>query len=80
MRWSTVGRGVSVLVVVVLIGYLLCRGVYVGSTTVMNTASGLLVYEKRCRYFHLDGLREVAVNPGLEEEDARRTFCPLLGK
>jgi hypothetical protein len=46
----------------------------------LNTASGLLVYEKRCRYFHLDGLREVAVNPGLEEEDARRTFCPLLGK
>ena len=63
-----------------LIGYLLNRGVYVGSTTMLNSASGLLVYDKRCRYFHLDGVRDVAVSAGLEEEDARRTLCPPLDK
>ena len=54
MRWSTVGRAVSALVVVVLIGYLLNRGVYVGSITMLDSASGLVVYEKRCHYFHLE--------------------------
>ena len=61
MRWSTVGRAVSVLVAVVLVGYLLNRGIYVGSITMLDTASGLLAYEKRCHYLHLDGVRDVRV-------------------
>jgi hypothetical protein len=70
MRWSTVGRAVSVLVAVVLVGYLLNRGIYVGSITMLDTASGLLAYEKRCHYLHLDGVRDVRVNAGLDEEGA----------
>ena len=66
MRWSTVGRAVSALVAVVLVGYLLSRGVYVGSATMLDPPSGLLVYEKRCLYLHLDGVRDVRVNADLE--------------
>ena len=80
MRWSKVGRPVSALVAVVLIGYLLNRGIYVGSITMLDTASGLLVYEKQCHYLHLDGVRDVRVNADLDEEDARHILCPLLSK
>ena len=65
---------------VALIGYVLSRGVYVGSATMLNTASGLLVYEKRCLYLYLNGVHEVPINASLAEEDAQRTFCPPLGK
>ncbi len=79
MRWSTVSRTVLGLAGVVLFGYLLNRGVYVGSVTMLNSASGLLVYEKRCHYFSLSGVRDVHINAGLDEQDAQRAFCPLLG-
>jgi hypothetical protein len=79
MRWSTVSRTVLALVGVVLVGYLLSRGVYVGSNTILDTASGLLVYEKRCHYLYLNGVRDIRMNAGLDEEDAQRGFCPLLG-
>jgi len=79
MRWSTVSRAVLGLAFVVLVGYLLNRGLYVGSVTMLNSASGLLVYENRCHYLPLDGIGEVHIIAGLEEQDAQRTFCPLLG-
>lgn len=80
MRWSTVGRTVLWFAGGVLVGYLLYRGVYVGSNTVLNSASGLLVYEKRCHYLSLDGVRDVRINAGLDEQDAQRTLCPVLGR
>ena len=61
-----------------LVGYLLGRGVYVGSITWLSTASGLVVYEKYCHYFSLTGIRNVRVSAGLTEEDAGRVLCPLL--
>ena len=79
MRWSTVSRAVLTLAGVVLLGYLLSRGVYVGSNTILDTASGLLVYEKRCHYLYLNGVSDIRMNAGLAEEDAKRGFCPLLG-
>lgn len=60
------------------VGYSLYRGVYVGSITMLNTASGLIVYEKVCHYFSLTGVHDVRVSGGLTEEDAARIFCPLL--
>ena len=49
MHWSTVSRAVLGLAGVVLVGYLLSRGVYVGSVTMLNSASGLLpVPDGRC--------------------------------
>jgi hypothetical protein len=44
----------------------------------LNTPSGLLVYEKYCHYFSPTGLHNVPVSAGLTEEDAARTLCPLL--
>jgi hypothetical protein len=79
MRWSTVSRAVLTLAGVVLVGYLLSRGVYVGSNTILDSASGLVVYEKRCHYLYLNGIRDIRMNAGLDEEDAQRGFCPLLG-
>jgi hypothetical protein len=79
MRWSTVSRAILTLAGVVLVGYLLSRGVYVGSNTILDSASGLLVYEKRCHYLYLNGIRDIRINAGLDEEDAQRGFCPLLG-
>ena len=79
MHWSTVSRAVLGLAGVVLVGYLLNRGVYVGSITMLNTASGLLVYEKRCHYLYLNGVRDIHINASLDEEGTRRTFCPLVG-
>jgi hypothetical protein len=79
MRWSTVTRAVLTLAGVVLVGYLLSRGVYVGSNTILDSASGLLVYEKRCHYLYLNGVRDIRMNAGLDEEGAHRGFCPLLG-
>ena len=79
MRWSTVSRTFLGLAGVVLVGYLLNRGIYVGSNTILDSASGLVVYEKRCHYLYLNGIRDIRMNAGLNEEDTQRGFCPLLG-
>jgi hypothetical protein len=79
MHWSTISRTVLGLAGVVLVGYLLNRGVYVGSNTMLNTASGLLVYEKRCHYLYLNGVSDIHINASLDEAGAQRTLCPLLG-
>ncbi|HEU5445337.1 MAG TPA: hypothetical protein VFU70_07195 [Pseudolabrys sp.] len=79
MHWSAVSRAVLWLAGIVLAGYLLNRGVYVGSVTMLNTASGLLVYEKQCHYFSLYGVRDIHINASLDEKSTQRTFCPLLG-
>ena len=79
MHWSTISRTVLGLAGVVLVGYLLNRGVYVGSVTLLNTASGLLVYEKQCHYLSLYGVRHMHINASLDEKSTQRAFCPLLG-
>jgi len=61
-----------------LLGYLFDRGVYVGSITTLDLASGLVVYEKYCHYFSLTGVHNVRVSAGLSEEDAARILCPPL--
>ena len=80
MRWSIIGRAASALVAVVLVGYLLSRGIYVGSATMLDEASGLLLYEKRCLYLYPNGVHEVRISAGMDEEDAERTSCPPFGK
>ena len=80
MRWSTIGRALLGLLGVALIGYVLSRGVYVGSAIMLDEASGLLVYEKRCLYLYPNGVHQVRISAGLDEEDAQRTSCPPFGK
>jgi len=66
------------LVGLFLLAYSFNRGVYVGSITMLNTASGLVVYEKFCHYLSLTGVDDVRVSAGLTEEDAANIFCPPL--
>jgi hypothetical protein len=73
LGWIVLGFGL------LLLGYLFSRGVYVGSITMLNTASGLVVYEKYCHYFSLTGLHNVRVNAALTEEEAKRVYCLPLG-
>jgi hypothetical protein len=79
MRRSTIGAVILGVAGGLLIAYLFNRGIYVGSASVLNSATGLLVYEKRCLYFRFNGVNEVRINAGLDEKDTQRTFCPLLG-
>jgi len=79
MPWSTISRTILALAGAVLVVYLLNRGVYVGSVTMLNTPSGLLVYEKRCHYLSPSGVRDIHINASLDEKSTQRTFCPLLG-
>jgi len=78
MRFKSLGRIVSGLAAVLLFGYVLSRGVYVGSITMLNTPSGLLVYEKYCHYLSLTGIHDVRINAGLSEEDASGVLCPPI--
>jgi hypothetical protein len=78
MKDAPIGRIALGLAGVLLFGFLLSRGVYVGSITWLSTASGLVVYEKFCHYFSLTGVHNVRVSAGMTEEDAARVFCPPL--
>lgn len=79
MRFTGPGRIALGLAGLLLAAYVLNRGVYVGSITwLLSTASGLVVYEKYCRYFSLTGVHNIRVSAGLTEEDAARVFCPPL--
>ena len=80
MHWSTVSRTVLGMAGVVLVGYLLNRGVYVGSNTMLNTASGLLVYEKRCHYLYLNGVRDIHINASLDEAGYPTHVLPAARK
>jgi hypothetical protein len=78
LAWSFLG-----LAVVVLIGYSLNRGLYVGSTidVSMRQGEGKFPYSKSCRYLYLNGVRDI--NGGLElpsREGAESTSCAPLGK
>jgi hypothetical protein len=77
LRWPILG-----LAVIVLAGYLLNRGLYIGSTidVSMRQGEGKPLYSKSCRYLNLDGVH--AITKGLESpsrEGAESTSCALLG-
>jgi hypothetical protein len=76
LRWPIIG-----LAVIVLAGYLLNRGLYIGSTidVSMRQGEGKPLYSKSCRYLNLDGVH--AITNGLESpsrEGAESTSCALL--
>ena len=82
MKVSSIGWLVFGLAVIVLIGFLLNRGLYVGSTidVSMRQGEGKSLYSKSCRYLHLDGVHGIT-NQGLESpsrEASESTPCALL--
>jgi hypothetical protein len=83
MKLSSLGWSIFGLAVIVLIGYLLNSGLYVGSTidVSMRQGEGKALYSKTCRYLYLEGVRGIT-NFGLESpsrDAAESTSCALLG-
>jgi hypothetical protein len=82
MKRSSLGLLVLGLAIVVLIAYLLSRGLYVGSTidVSMRQGEGKFLYSKNCRYLYLSGMRDItngAETPS--RESAESTSCAPLG-
>jgi hypothetical protein len=78
MKDARLGPSALAVAGLLFVGFLLYRGVYVGSITTLSTPSGLVVYEKYCHYQTLTGVHDVRISAGLTEEDAARIFCPPL--
>jgi hypothetical protein len=83
MKLSSFGWLFLGLAALVLGGYLLNSGLYIGSTidVSMRQGEGKPLYTKSCRYLYLDGVRGVT-NFGLESpsrDGAESTSCALLG-
>jgi hypothetical protein len=70
MRWW--GWVFFALVVVVLAGYVLKRGIYIGYTMTSYRVG------KHCRYLHLDGTDEVSVAGSFTRNTPTETECPPL--
>jgi hypothetical protein len=77
LRWPLLG-----LVTIILAGYLLNRGFYIGSTidVSMRQGEGKFLYAKNCRYLYLTGVRDVAGGSETpSRETAESTSCAFLG-
>lgn len=70
------------LLAVLLFGYVLTRGLFVGSTTKFNpSSSGRGFYSYECRYLYPDGVRlKWGGGTGASPEEASNDggYCPLL--
>jgi hypothetical protein len=67
--------------VIVVAGYLLNRGLYIGSSidVSMRQGEGKFLYSKNCRYLYFTGTRDIV--GGSEQpsrENAEATSCALL--
>jgi hypothetical protein len=81
MKPSSLGWLILGLAVIVVAGYLLNRGLYIGSSidVSMRQGEGKFLYSKNCRYLYLTGTRDIA--GGSEQpsrESAEATSCALL--
>lgn len=77
LRWPVLG-----LAVIVLVGYVLNRGLYVGSTidVSMRQGEGKFLYSKSCHYLYLDGVRDISnSSESPSREGAESTACAPLG-
>jgi hypothetical protein len=83
MKLSSLAWVLLGLAVIVLIGYFLNRGIYVGSTIdiSMREGEGKPLYSKNCRYMYLDGMHNISKfsleSPSRDVAEA--TPCALLG-
>jgi len=77
LRWPVLG-----LIVIAVCGYVLTRGLYIGSTidVSMRQGEGKFLYSKSCRYLYLTGVRDIgsgAESPS--RQDAEAAPCTPLG-
>jgi hypothetical protein len=77
LRWPVLG-----LVVIVLGGYVLTQGLYIGSTidVSMRQGEGKFLYSKSCRYLYLTGVRDIGnSSESPSREGAEAMPCAALG-
>jgi len=82
MKLSSLWWPLLGLVAIILAGFLLNRGLYIGSTidVSMRQGEGKFLYAKNCRYLYLTGVRDVAGGSETpSRETAESTSCALLG-
>jgi len=80
MIMRRLGWAFFALVIIVLAGYVLNRGIYIGYTMRSYRVGDRTFFLKNCRYLHLNGTDEVSVagstnNPPAETDS---DFCPPL--
>lgn len=86
MKIPTVGWAFFGLTVVILTGYLLNRGIYVGSSIRMkynevrykDGSAQLPYFNKYCQYLYLNGVREEWTTGSFERDEAEDGFCAPL--
>jgi hypothetical protein len=81
MKLSSLGWPLLALAVIVVAGYLLNRGLYIGSTidVSMRQGEGKFLYSKNCRYLYFAGVRDIAGGSETpSREGAESTSCALL--
>ncbi len=66
------------LVVIVLAGYVLNRGIYIGYTITSYRVGDRTFFLKNCRYLHLNGTDEVSVAGSFIGNTPVETECPPL--
>ena len=71
------------LAVVMLVGYVLNRGLYIGSeieftTLTLNDGNTVPYYKKYCHYLYLNGVQVVWVNSKRDRSEVEQTFCSPL--
>jgi hypothetical protein len=77
MKIPTIGWAFFALAVVVLAGYVLNRGLYVGSTIDGRFINGNASYRQRCHYLYLNGVRDES-GFWMEDRELTNFFCPPL--
>jgi hypothetical protein len=82
MKRSSLGWLILGLAIIVLLGFLLHRGLYVGSAidVSMRQGEGKFLYSKSCRYLYLTGVRDIGnSSESPSREGAEAAACAPLG-
>jgi hypothetical protein len=82
MKSPRIGFIVVLGLIVVLVGLLTGRGLYIGSTidVSMRQGEGKFLYSKNCRYLYLSGVRDITTgSESPSREGAEEIGCSLLG-
>ena len=78
MRIPSVGWAFFGLAVLVLIGYVLNKGILVGANVRQETMSSGDMYVKYCSYLHFGGVGETYVESGKQFEAVDGSVCPMF--
>jgi hypothetical protein len=79
MKIPSVGWAFFGLAVVILAGYVLNRGIYIGSyATSQRHSSGMMFYGKTCRHLHFTGITESSRTTSTTPEEAATRLCRMF--